>query len=242
MNRFHQKLKSLGCINWRSKTTLVPNECRIPTVLCLDYLFKGMVRLATDLHSLLERRCPGWDHEKLLERQLVSSVLPSVDNVKARNWHCDLGLFVSCKISNVSVKWHLAGSCPSLSSSHRYTQDCVCPKSFLVWSTIKVDHSLVKTCLVFNRHANNKLFQLVVHVGDCLHNSLSTVPIAAVTKFTGLIRPSTRPGWHNGPEHAIFRRQINLNSWVSATVQNLARVQSRDRRRVTHISSRAKAN
>lgn len=99
----------------------------------------------------------------LLEGQLVASVLPSVDNIEARN-RKGVGVAIPGDVSIVLPQWNLLVSCAGFGGSEGNTKDCVSAKVTLVGSTVQGKHGIVNSPLIGGVHSNQLCLDLSVDV------------------------------------------------------------------------------
>lgn len=105
-----------------------------------------MVGLGTDLHRVREARRAGGEEHELLERELVTGMRTTVDDVEAGDREDEGGLN-ACKIGEVLVeRYSLLGS-TRLCNCDTDAKDRVCPKLALVGGTIELDEEVIDLLL-----------------------------------------------------------------------------------------------
>jgi hypothetical protein len=119
----HDELASLAVVAGRSKSTLITDKSSISAKLGFDDLSKSMVYLTSDLHGLRKASGTGGNDEVFLEREFVSSVASSVNDVEAWNRHGVPLVVVPSEFGVVSVKRKVVGCSSCLGACKRDSKD-----------------------------------------------------------------------------------------------------------------------
>lgn len=105
-------------VPWRSETTFITNQGSITAKLALDNLLEVVEDFTSDDHALGKVSSASRNDKELLERQLVASMLSTVDNVEARNRE-SVRNWVTSNIGIVLVERNSLTGGTSLASSER---------------------------------------------------------------------------------------------------------------------------
>lgn len=169
-----------------------------------------MVGLGTNLHCFRERSRAGWKKHELLERQLISGMGSTIDNVECRAGENKRRLD-ACKIGQVLIERDSLLDRCCLRYRDGYTEDGVSTKLPLVRCSVELDKEVVDVLLGSNLDARlDELWRdRVVNVSDGFKNTCSIfvrsgTPIrisdakrtfadiagfVAITKLDGLMDP-----------------------------------------------------
>src|ERR1044072_699938 len=98
--------------------------------------------------------------------------------------------------------------------------------------TIHLNHAIVDLRLIERAHAFDRRCDFLVHIGAGFQNAFTAVTFfVAVTQFPRFMLAGAGAARNNGStERAAFESNINLDGWIAARIENLARVNFLDGR------------
>lgn len=175
----------------------------VNAVLLGDDLLEHMVSLRAHLHRLGERASTRGEEHELLERQRVTSVRATVDDVERRAGE-DVRLLDAGKGREVRVEGELLVLCGGLGDGHRDAEDGIGAELALVGGAVELDEEVVDLLLgrdgelcVDEGGADD-----LVDVLDRLEDALADVVFAAVAELDCLVGAGGCAGGDLGAEEA----------------------------------------
>ena len=181
-------------------------------------LLQGVVDLCAPTQCLSERGCAnGHDHE-LLEVHVVVCVLTAVEDV-----HHGRGQHVGVCAANVLVKRKLGGFRSSLRNGKGCAEDGVCAEVALVFGAVKLAHDRIDAALVVGFHADKRIGNLFVHVGNSVQRALAQITLGiAIAKFHRFECAGGCTGRNSSTTCCIIvENNLNLNRGVATGVKDL---------------------
>ena len=185
----------------------------------MQHLLQRVVDLGAPAQRLGKRaRAHRHDHE-LLEVHVVVSMHAAVEDV-----HHGRGQQVRVRAADVLVQRLLSRLSSSLGAGQRRAEDGVRAQGTLVVGAVHLQHDVVDEALIVGLDADERLGDLLVHVGDSIQCALAEIAaLVAVAQLDGLERARRSARRHRGTaERAVFQHHFNFHGRVAARVQNLA--------------------
>ena len=192
--------------------------------LLLQHRLERVVDLRALAQRLTEGRRPdGRDHE-LLDVHVGVGVRPAVEDVHHRHRQQ-----VGVGATDVAEQREGRGLGGGVGDRERDSEDGVCAELGLVGRRVEVEHRLVEESLLVGFEALDRRCDGLEDALDGANRALAEVAVAAVAQFDGLECARGRAAGDRGPaERAVVEGDLDLDSWVSARVQDFARVDGFD--------------
>src|SRR5690606_20636194 len=203
----------------RCKSTLISYCGRQSSI--VQNLFQGMENLCSPAQCFGERRRTSRHNHKLLECNRCIRVRSTIDDIHHRDRQS-----IGIHSADVTVKWLAALLRCSFCDSQGNAQDSVSTKFTFVLRTIQFKHNLIDGILFEHVYALQCFSNNRIDIFYCLQNALTQVyAFVAVAQFNCLVSACRSTRRNSCTTYkTVLGSNINFNSWVSARVQNLARM------------------